>query len=224
MFVLLQKALGFSPSQYWGVLAQTMFGNLENKHILLYFKEGALQEAAEKINFAGRIRPFEEDYLHINNVNFAGAKSNLFVSETITSRTKTRSGDREVTIEFKNPYPHSDCNLERGGLCLNAQLRNWIRVYVPEGSKLVKFVGSETEVKTFDELGKTVFEGFTRVNPLGKATITVTYTLPDKLKNKSKVMIQKQPGINAGQQQLIVYVDNHKLYDGLFDKDKVLSP
>ena len=223
MFALLQKALGFSPSQYWGILAQTMFGNLEKKHILLYFEEKDLQEAAEKINFAGRIRATQDDYLHVNNVNFAGAKSNLFVTETITSKTKTGSGEREVVIEFKNPYPHSDCNLERGGLCLNAQLRNWIRVYVPEGSKLVKFVGSETEVKTFDELGKTVFEGFMRVNPLGKATVTVTYTLPDNLKN-DRLMIQKQPGIIDSQQKLVVYVDNHKLYDGAFDKDKVLSP
>ncbi len=223
MFALLQKALGFSPSQYWGTLIQTMYGNLEQKHILLYFEEKDLQEAAEKINFAGRIRPYEGDFLHVNNVNFAGAKSNLFINETITSRTKTRSAEREVVIEFKNPYPHSDCNLERGGLCLNAQLRNWMRVYVPKGSKLVKFIGSETKVQTYDEFDKTVFEGFMRVNPLGKATVTITYTLPQNLKNDYSIMLQKQPGINAGQQILVVYVDNRKLYDDIFDKDKVLS-
>ncbi|MEK7070739.1 MAG: DUF4012 domain-containing protein, partial [Patescibacteria group bacterium] len=136
MYALFYKAIGFSPSKYWGTLSETMYSNLEQKHILLYFKESDLQEAAERINFAGRIRPFNGDYLHVNNVNFAGAKSNLFITEEIDSKSTVNSDGtikREITLEYKNPYSHSDCNLERGGLCLNAVLRNWLRVYVPKG-------------------------------------------------------------------------------------------
>lgn len=225
MFALLNKALGFSPSKYYGTLMQTMYKNLQEKHILLYFTDRQLQDSVEKINFAGRIRDFDGDYLHINNVNFAGAKSNLFVSEIIESKTKTGSSgiEREVSIEFRNPYPHSDCNLERGGLCLNAQLRNWIRIYVPKGSKLEKFEGSETQVKTYDSLNKTVFEGFLRVNPLGIAKVNLKYTLPTSIStNPYQLMVQKQPGTDM--QTLKVGVDGKKLYDNHLNTDKILSP
>lgn len=224
MEALLFKVLGFSPSRYWGPFLANSLTNLEQKHILLYFTDKELQRAVEKLNFAGRIRDFEGDYLHINNVNFAGAKSNLFVSEDILSETKTSRGtiERKVEITYRNPYPHSDCNLERGGLCLNATLRNWIRVYVPKGSKLVSFNGSETEVKTYDELGKTVFEGFLRVNPLGRAQAVITYTLPKNISSKDyELYIQRQPG--ADTQKVKVQIDGKTVYEKPFLKDEIIN-
>ncbi|MDO8497892.1 MAG: DUF4012 domain-containing protein [bacterium] len=219
MYQLFYKALGFSPSRYWGTLAQTMFKNLDEKHILLYFKDPDLQQSVEKLNYAGRIKEYKGDYLHINNVNFAGAKSNLFVSERINSVT-TFEGNvkRDVRIEFRNPYPPSDCNLERGGLCLNATLRNWIRVYVPQGSKLIEFKGVSKQ-STYDELGKTVFEGFLTVDPMGKADASVRYTLPSTItKDNYSLLIQKQAGTDG--QQLKVQVDGAKKFDGIFAIDK----
>jgi hypothetical protein len=51
-------------------------------------------------------------------------------------------------------------------------------------------------MKTYDELGKTVFEGFLTVRPRGTAKFTIEYRLPFKLAAKSSLplMIQKQPG------------------------------
>ena len=224
MYALLYKALGFSPSRYWGVLAQTMFDNLKQKHILLYFTDSSLQEAAEKVNFAGKIVDFSSDYLHVNSVNFAGAKSNMFVKEKITSKTFFEEGriKREVVIEYRNPYPHSDCNLERGGLCLNAPLRNWLRLYVPKGSKLINFSGSEKEVKVYEDLKKTVFEGFMRVNPLGKTKVVVSYYLPESIKKENyRLLLQKQPGTED--QQLTVLIENKKMYEQIFDTDKEIK-
>ena len=221
MYTLLYKALGFSPGKYWGILAQTMFDNLRQKHILLYFSDPSLQKAAEKVNFAGKIFDFSGDYLHVNSVNFAGAKSNMFISEIITSKTFFEEGKikREVVIEYRNPYPHSDCNLERGGLCLNATLRNWLRVYVPKGAKLISFSGSEKEVKTYEDLGKTVFEGFLKVFPLGKAKVVISYYLPESIKKENyQLFLQKQPG--TLNQKLMVLIENKKKYEGIFDTDK----
>ena len=89
MYALFYKAIGFSPSKYWGTLAQQMFKNIQEKHILLYFIDKDLQTSVEKLNFAGRVRSYQGDFLYVNNVNFAGAKSNLFVSVSINSKTKT---------------------------------------------------------------------------------------------------------------------------------------
>lgn len=220
MYRLFYNALGFSPSKYWGTLIQTMFKNLDEKHILVYFKDAETQKSLEQLNFAGRLRETKGDYLHINNVNFAGAKSNMFVSESIES--KTNGSEREVTIVFRNPYPASDCNLERGGLCLNATLRNWIRFYVPEGSKLISLKGSTKKVQTYDELGKTVFEGFLEIVPKGQGSVVVKYTLPPNVDTKDySLLIQKQPGVM--EQKLKVSFNNKSLFDGLLITDKFVK-
>lgn len=220
MYRLFYNAIGFSPSKYWGTLMQTMFKNLEEKHILVYFVDSETQKSLELMNYAGRIRDYQGDYLHISNVNFAGAKANMFVSEEINS--KTNGKDKEVVVDFRNPYPASDCNLERGGLCLNATLRNWIRFYVPKGSRLVSLQGSIKKVQTYDELGKTVFEGYLEVIPQGKATISVKYTLPSSVDtNNYSLLVQKQPGIE--EQKLKVRFNNKFLFDGMLRTDKEIK-
>ncbi|MDP4011923.1 MAG: DUF4012 domain-containing protein [Candidatus Roizmanbacteria bacterium] len=224
MLELFYKAVGFSPSKYWGQLSQTMFENLDQKHILLYFIDKDAQAAVERMNYAGRIIDVEGDYLHVNNVNFAGAKSNLFIDEDLTSKTTFESGKivREVTMKFKNPHPASDCNLERGGLCLNATLRNWIRFYVPEGSKLISFDGSKTKTKTYEDLKKTVFEGFMTVDPKGVATVLIKYELPSSItKDGYKLYVQKQPGVER--QNLAVEIDGKEQFTGPFKEDTVLE-
>jgi hypothetical protein len=221
MFALFNKAIGFSPSKYWGPMAEQMFKDMDEKHILLYFKDKEIQEAVEAMNYGGRIKATDSDYLDVINVNFAGAKSNLFVTKDIESKTMFEGGKvkREVKVTFRNPYPHSDCNLEHGNLCLNATLRNWIRFYVPKGAKLESFKGSSMKTQTYDEQGKTVFEGFNTVNPLGKAEVVITYTLPDTIKeDKYSLLVQKQPG--EAKAKLKVYVNNTVKFDGPFIVDK----
>ena len=101
---------------------------------------------------------------------------------------------KTITIDYKNPSEPSDCNIMNEGLCLNGLLRNWLRIYVPKGSELVSFEGSETEVVTKEDLGKTVFEGFMTVAPKGSSQVVVKYKLPFKADNEYRMLIQKQPG------------------------------
>ncbi|KKS24776.1 MAG: hypothetical protein UU81_C0002G0031 [Microgenomates group bacterium GW2011_GWC1_41_8] len=197
MFALMQKALGVSPSQYWGSLMQTFFDQINEKHILFYMKDGPTQQALEAVDFAGRIKEYDADYLHINDSNMAGAKSNLFVQHTVTQDIAVendRTVTKTITIDYKNPSEPSDCNIMNEGLCLNGLLRNWLRIYVPKGSELVSFEGSETEVVTKEDLGKTVFEGFMTVAPKGSSQVVVKYKLPFKADNEYRMLIQKQPG------------------------------
>lgn len=221
MQTLLQKALGISPSKYWGSLFQMLIAEINQKHVQAYFHDTNAQKAAESFNMAGRIMTASEtatllaykegngwDYLHINNSNMAGAKSNMFVSEKVT-KDMTVNADgtitTKLTVEYKNPYPGSDCGLESGGLCLNAPLRNWVRVYVPTGSTLVDSKGVQSpkdgkpvSMDSYESLSKTVFEGFLVVNPLGTARLDLTYTSPVKeQEGKYRLLIQKQAGTDG---------------------------
>lgn len=227
LYTLMQKALSSSPKLYWGQLSQNMIKNLKEKHMLVFFQSPEIQKAMEKINFAGRIRRYDGDYLHINDTNFAGAKANLFVSEAVTSTTDIKADgtvERTVKIEYKNPFPHSDCNLERGGLCLNATLRNWLRIYVPAGAKLISFQGSTKPVQTYEDLGKTVFEGFMTVQPLGKAVVMVKYQLPFTVKDEKDytLLVQKQPGTKGHAYTIIV--NNKERLSFPLITDKELKP
>lgn len=223
---ILQQALGVSPSKYWGKLFQMLLTEVNQKHVVAYFHDADAQKAVESFNMAGRIMTASEtatllayeegkgwDYLHINNSNMAGAKANMFVSEKVTKDVMVNSDGTMTTklsIEYKNPFPGSDCGLESGGLCLNAPLRNWVRIYTPSGSKLVDSKGAQSPkdnkpipMDTYDSLSKTVFEGFLIVNPLGTARLDVTYSSPVKSADgKYRLLIQKQAG-TAGQEWLI---------------------
>jgi hypothetical protein len=199
MYAIMNKAFSSSPKLYWGPLFQTMLNEMNQKHVLFYMDNAQAQAGFEGLNSAGRIMPFTGDYLHINEANFGGAKSNMFISEAVTQNYSLQSDGsivKTVTVDYKNPYPPSDCNLERGNLCLNAVLRDWFRIYVPKGSQLISNQGSEVKMTTYEDLGKTVFDGFLTVRPQGVAKLTVSYKLPFKLAQNSllPLMVQKQGG------------------------------
>ncbi|HNQ31058.1 MAG TPA: DUF4012 domain-containing protein [Candidatus Woesebacteria bacterium] len=217
---LMNFAIGASPSKYWGRVTQTMLQNMDEKHVLLYFIDPTSQAAVEKMGWAGRLEVQEGiDYLHINNVNFGGQKSNLFVEESVQSATQ--GSKRTVTITFKNPFASSNCNLEQEQvLCLNAPLRNWIRFYVPKGSELIELKGSTTPVRTYDELDFTVFEGFMIVNPEGRAEVTAEYTLPTGV-DSAKIFIQKQAGLE--EQEWNVSIEGASKFVGILSKDTLVK-
>lgn len=243
---ILQQALGVSPSQYWGRLFQMLITEINQKHVLAYLHDDDAQKAAEAFNMAGRIATASEsaavlkykegqgwDYLHVNNSNMAGAKSNMFVSEEFAKDVTVNNDGTittKLTVDYKNPYPGSDCGLESGGLCLNAPLRNWVRVYAPAGSKLVESKGTQSPkdnkpepMTSYDSLGKTVFEGFLIVNPLGAAKLELTYTSPVKLEDgKYRILIQKQPGTDKQRFQLKVGGHGSRQFDLLTDTEYVM--
>ncbi|MEK7166255.1 MAG: DUF4012 domain-containing protein [Patescibacteria group bacterium] len=222
---IMKKALGVSPSQYWGQLFQMGLKEINEKHIVAYMVDEKTQKGVESLNMGGRIANGVEvlgykdaqnwDYLHINDSNMAGAKSNLFVKHFVREDYKVETDGsiiKTITIDYKNPVSPSDCNLERGNLCLNGILRNWVRIYVPIGSELMENKGSQSpkdesaqDLKTYEDLGKTVFEGFVTVRPLGSAQLTFKYRLPFKKEgNKLTTLYQKQPGTDGHEYSIMV--------------------
>jgi len=49
-------------------------------------------------------------------------------------------------------------------------------------------------METLQSLGKTMFEGFLIVNPMGTAKLELTYTSPVAVSGQYKLLIQKQAG------------------------------
>ncbi len=226
LYQIMQRSLGVSPSKYWGKLFQMFLDEAKQKHALFYFHDDQAQKGIEALNFAGKILTSDGDFVHINNVNFAGAKSNLFVKQSVKQEI-TIDGDGSIkntlTISYKNPAPPSNCNLEAGQLCLNGILRNWLRVYVPEGATLLNFTGSEKDTVTYNELGKTVFEGFLTVKPQGASEVKIVYKLPFKkpASGNYNLLVQKQPGTD--EEEYTVSVNGKQIEKFLLLTDRKLT-
>ncbi|MEK7521790.1 MAG: DUF4012 domain-containing protein [Patescibacteria group bacterium] len=188
MNTLIANALG-QPKEKIPGLFDVAWNSLMEKHIMFYMHDNKVQSALESFNLAGRIREYDGDYLHINDSNFAGAKSNLYVQHEFELEVKqTKEGtENTLTLKYKNPQKYDGW--------LNGPFRDWFRVYVPKGSMIVDSTGSEVPITASEDLGKTVFEGFFILRPEGVTDIKITYKTPIKLgKDGYKLLIQKQPG------------------------------
>jgi hypothetical protein len=221
---LLLRSMG-APKNLWPKLFSTALRLIKEKHILLYFEAEEIQKAAEAFNAAGRIKEFDGDYLHINDSNFGGAKSNTFTHHTVEQEIEIDEVGKitkTLTMVYENPEPMDNCNLERtAGLCLNSILRNYFRIYVPAGSKLIEGLGSEVEMTTGEELGKTYFDGFLTVRGEGgRAKVVVKYELPFTLQpgDNYRLLIQKQAG-TLGHKYKVIFGDQEEEFDLRTDRE-----
>jgi len=228
---LLSNAMGAEKSKI-GPLAQAMFTDINQKHIMFYFPDEEMQKAAELANIAGVITQTDTntDYFHLNDANMASAKSNLFITQEIKHEITTKNGtvNHKISITYTNPTVASNCNLEKGDLCLNAaNYRDWFRFYVPTGSTLIKMTGSEVEPVQYEELGKQVFEGFYGdkypLNAKSSSKVTVEYTSSVAASKDYSLLLQKQPGTKTIPYTLIVNGEEQETFDWANDKTIKLS-
>lgn len=186
---MLQKAFAAGGKQYLNLIT-TIWQEAEQKHILVYLHDPTAQALAESRNFAGRIWDYDGDYLHINDANFAGRKANWFMKEEVTKEVKVEK-DKIITtlkIDYENTGKyHPD---------FNTGYRDYVRIYVPPGSKLISGEGSMEPLTTGEDLGKTFFAAYMAVDPLKKVRLTVKYETPRSVvkDNTYRLLIQKQPG------------------------------
>lgn len=183
-----------------------------SKHLMLYLHDSKAQTAISKLNWTGEIKSSSGDYLHINDANFAGGKSNLYVTQTVNLDIDTDKRKSKLVIEYKNPEDYRSW--------LNQRNRDYVRIYVPKGAKLIRSKGSN--VTTIEELGKTVFEAFIEVRPQNSIRLEMDYELPNsyKIGKEYPILIQKQGGKKDFKYS--IKVDGKKT-DFVLDSDKELK-
>jgi len=191
MNTILSNALGL-PAEKMPALFEAIARSILEKHVLVYMFDEEVQKAAEDFGIAGVIKDYGGDYLHVNDANLGGRKSNLYVTQEVQQDIEiARDGtvEKTLTITYKNPEKYTGW--------LNSVLPNWVRIYVPEGSELIETQGLEDEPEPYEELGKTVFAGYFELRPLGVSKVEVKYKLPFKVSDDYSLYLQKQPGKDA---------------------------
>jgi hypothetical protein len=209
-----------------GPLVQVLINNLFDKHLMVYFTDKDMQSAAELANIAGKINQDENiDYIHLNDANMSSAKTNLFLKQKIKHEIIVKNGkiEHKITTTYINPSKASNCNLEKGDLCLNApKYRNWFRFYTPKGSELIKMTGSEVEPVVYEELNRQVFEGFygDKFPLYAKSQLKTTIDFYTSIKPSKDytLLLQKQAGTKAMEYDLYVNGKKYETFSWTGDK------
>jgi hypothetical protein len=223
MHSMMANAMG-SPKHLWPKLLNVALDSIKQKHLIFYFLEDKTQKVAEDFNAAGRIKPYAYDYLHINDANLGGAKTDMFITREVEQDIESTGGNvtKTVSITYKNPRKGSNCNLEAGQLCLNGVYRDFVRLYVPKGSKLISMVGSEVKEVVSEDLDKTVFEAFFTMRPESQSKIVFKYELPALDLSTYRLLIQKQAGLPTIKHTIILN-GSQTIVDLDQDKEVVLN-
>jgi len=196
---ILEEVLNL-PKSKWSDLWEVINENINQKHLLINLKNSEIQGYILKENWGGAINSVDHDYFTVIDANLASLKSDPGVKRTISYTLHYDSGN--LIADLKINY-----NNEGTLTWKTTRYRTYTRVYVPQGSNLLKSSGSmidckiddEGSVEKVDELGKTSFGTFICIEPGEEGNLEFKYKLPDyiadSLKNDEyKLLVQKQPG------------------------------
>ena len=184
-------------------LAQTFLEALGSKDIVVYSFDPAVGRAMEDLGYAGRVVATPNpswDYLFVVHSNFGAGKRDWIVKRETTKETLKKDGKNysKVSIKVENPKAPEWWEPD-----WQYTYRDYLRVYVPKGSKLIKAQINDGQNINTKELeaaafNKDYFEFFFTV-PEGKiATLDIEYNLPDTVNLADyKLLLQKQSGTHG---------------------------
>ena len=111
--------------------------NLSEKQILFYFNDSKAQQAVSSRNWAGEVKATDHDYLMVVNTNVAGQKTDRKIIENIDHYSEV-SSNGVIINTLKITRKHSGVKNEP---LVGVRNVNWMRIYVPVGSKLISANG-----------------------------------------------------------------------------------
>ncbi|MEK7167740.1 MAG: DUF4012 domain-containing protein [Patescibacteria group bacterium] len=178
--------------------------NIDQKNILVYLVDLESQEYFDQKNWSGQVKRFEGDYIMVVDSNLAALKTDSIMKKSLAYRLRVDDkGDLIATLTLT--YGHQSKVIPG----LISRYRDYVRVYVPEGTwflraSLTDVNGTKNleilkDLAIGNELGKRYGATFFTVEP-GKATaLSLEYRLPESIKKQYqdgvyKLLVQKQPG------------------------------
>ena len=140
--IIIEKLLDSKDMETISKTAAAFSDGLEQKYILLYSQNKDLQEIISKQGWSGEILSAPKDYLSVINTNINGFKTDAVIQESIKHEAEIQQ-DGSVIDTVTITRKHTGGNSEYGWL--NKVNADYMRIYVPEGSKLLETTGQTRE-------------------------------------------------------------------------------
>lgn len=222
--LLLQKISGLDKNAFPQIV-QSLQNNLNSKQIVIYSRDAQTQTQLSAFHWSGELSDTDRDYVSVVSSNLGGTKTDLFVDQKInltTSVAKDGTITNELDITRTNKMPQLD----------QTNNLSFIRVYVPQGSKLISDIGFDfknlqypsdinykidndvynweknaitenlTGTMIGQEAGKTFFGNWLNVDGGETKTVKLVYQLPFKINDVDRYSLLLQKQIGAQNQQL----------------------
>ncbi|MDD2767004.1 MAG: DUF4012 domain-containing protein [Candidatus Moranbacteria bacterium] len=174
-------------------LAEFAHTELQNKDVMLYFKDPELQSLVESVHWDGSVtKDWNNDYLMLVDANMGSLKTDFYIKRSL-----------EYTADFTGEKPtgtlvYTYSNTAPYGNWRTSDYHTYLRAYVPEGSVfLTRSMINVVTTKT--AFNKTYFDGFIDVE-IGQSDVhtTLTYELPATVTEENyRLLIQKQSGVGT---------------------------
>lgn len=188
----------------WPQLFQTVKDQIDQKQVLIYSKDPYLQSLIQKQNWAGEVKDYRGDFLMVIDTNLAALKTDRVMEREIEYSLDWENSQKaraRVKITYHNKGKFTE---------FTTRYRTYTRVYVPLGSRLLKWEGimaqdrsnKPGEVEVSNDLGKTYFGGFISIEPGESKYLLFEYELPDSVsrqleKKNYNLLIEKQAGTSG---------------------------
>lgn len=125
-----------SPEKVFGLVG-ILEQSLSEKHIMIYLNDPVLQKSVASFGWDGAIKETNGDYLMIVNTNIGGQKTDRVIQEHIIHEARI-SEDGAMTVDLTITRAHPG---EKNQPFVGVRNVDWLRVYVPEGSRLLAASG-----------------------------------------------------------------------------------
>ncbi|MFH0930002.1 MAG: DUF4012 domain-containing protein [Candidatus Moraniibacteriota bacterium] len=115
---------------------------LSEKHLLLYSRNFNIQKLISDQKWSGEILNTDKDFLSVINTNINGFKTDGVIDETIDHKSEIASDGSIVdTVSITRKHNGGNENYD----WWNKVNGDWMRVYVPDGAKLLEVSGQTRE-------------------------------------------------------------------------------
>jgi len=152
--MVLEKLLDKKDLETISKTADAFLSGLKEKQILLYSQNTDLEKIIIRQGWSGEIIPTSRDYISVINTNINGFKTDAAIEENIEHQTEIQADGRVVdTVTITRKHTGGDSQYD----WLNKVNADYMRVYVPQGAKLLEASGQTREVDKppldYDSLG-----------------------------------------------------------------------
>lgn len=195
----------------WQTLAQTrsqpmleaLFRALQEKHVMLYFSDPALDEVVSLLGWSGAQNQGNTDYLMVADTNM-GNKSNSAITRAITHDVRieadgTTQSRLTLTYDYSAIRAEQDPAVRPEHYGNQKDYTNLLQIFVPKGSAITATNNLPGEVKIGEGLNRQIFVTLVRVNYDTTERFQVSYRTPAVVEpfgeqKRYRLLIQKQPG------------------------------
>lgn len=201
---VLTKVLN-SPAALWPKLILASQQQADSRHILVYFHDPNLANAAAAVHYDGALEQTSTDYLMVADANVGATKGDYYAHKTMEVKTEVNASGitrHEVTLNYDMPsaLDETDRKLNPG----DGSYRDYLRFYLPDTATVASLSttmdgqggGAALDNMTYEH-GRSVAAVYIKIPRGHSGQVKLTYQVATGRGSTYDFLVQKQAGLDT---------------------------